>query len=465
MTITYSKKKWIFIFISIIIILVGKFISPITALTNQGNTALFFMLGILVILITEALPAGLIGFVGMVFLPVLGLVNTLNDAAKLFASQLFFYFIAVFTIAAVMDKMPITKRLLLFFLKHFNKSTKQVVMSILATATILSSFLSNFVACLLMLILSREFTNIIEDEAERTQTKKSLMVGIVIAVSAGGIATPIGNTGNVIASGILAQMGMPITFIQWMAFGVPIMILSYFLLVFLVLKILPPVEQSEETRIAFAEKVRNQIPEKMSFQEKLAIIILVTTLICWILNFNIMMISCFCAVALLFPGFKILSWDEFNKQCGWATILMVLTLIAIAAVLQTTGVIAWVMGFLKAIIPAGVNIFVLMLIFGFFTLLLLFVLPNGPAIMSILSATIVILARGLGINPVTLLVGFAFFTSYLYIIPIDGISLISYDEGKGFKPIDQVKVGIPMTIGAIVITSICMPVIGKLLGF
>lgn len=460
-----KKKQWIFLAIATALIIFGKITSPLSALTAEGNTALFFMLALVVIIASESLPAGLIGIIAIVFLPILGLVDSLADSAKLFGNQLFFYIMACYAIAAIMGKLPISRRILRFFVKRFGKTTRGTITAMLLTGCVLSTFVSNFPATLLILMIGKQYLGLIEDKDVRWRVGSPLMIGIIVSTAIGGIVTPVGSSSMALTSGFLIDAGYPVTFLQWMAFGVPIAVIWFPIFIFILFKILPPPEQDEATRAAFLAKIESSIPDKYSSQEIFTIIILCVTFICWVLNFNLMLVTCCCCIALLFPGFGLLSWEEFNKETGWSTIIMICSLTAVVSVLQATGVVDWLLLIFQSIIPANANTFVLLLIFGVFVSVIVILMPNGPALVTILGSTIIPLAASLGIHPAILLLGFAFFTTYIFIMPVESIALIVYEGGRNFKAMDMTKVGIPILIVGILITSAWLPICGRLLGF
>jgi sodium-dependent dicarboxylate transporter 2/3/5 len=66
------------------------------------------------------------------------------------------------------------------------------------------------------------------------RTRTGLALSIPVAANIGGLATPVGSPPNAIAVAALAREGYEITFLQWMAFGVPLsivlLLLSWLLL-------------------------------------------------------------------------------------------------------------------------------------------------------------------------------------------------------------------------------------------
>ncbi len=460
----FGMKQWIFFALSIALILIGKLAAPVSVLSAAGNTSLFFMLAIVVLLVSQTLSAGVIAIFGIICIPLLKLTPTLNDAAKLFGSQLFFFILACFAISTIMGKLPLSKRLLYFFLKTFNKSTKQSIIAMLLTTALLSTFISNFPCAILMYSIIKPFIDMIENEAERKQTAKTLIIGIIISVAIGGFCTPIGNSCMALASSTLTQVGFGISFVQWMSFGVPIAIVLFPITIFVLFKLLPPVEQSVEVRNAFINKLKAEIPNKFSIQEILTVLILGVTVVCWILNFNLMIVTVLCGLALIFPGFKLLTWKEFNDNTGWGTILMVCSILAVVSTLQSTGVITALMNVFKTALPVGVSPMLLLIIFGVFVSLMLILMPNGPVLVAVLATTIISLAQVIGIHPGVFLVGYAYFTTCSFLVPVDAITMVLFNNGANFSSKDYIKVGLPITIVIIILIAVWMPICGKILG-
>ena len=131
MTKNFSKKQWIILLVSIALVLVGKFATPIAAFTDDGNTSFFFIVSLVLLLSTNTLPVGLIGILSFAGLPLLGLVSSFPEAASYLGSQMFFYLIACYTIAIVVGRSPLSKRLLLSLLRLGRRSIKGPITAII----------------------------------------------------------------------------------------------------------------------------------------------------------------------------------------------------------------------------------------------------------------------------------------------------------------------------------------------
>lgn len=463
MDIGFTRKNWITFFIGVAAILIGKFLSPISALTDSGNTALFFMVALVVFIATETFPTGMIAIIAIVFLPILGLTSSLNAAAVLFGNQLFFYTLSCYAISIIMEKLPLSKRILLFFLKRFGKSTKGLIGAMLLSTVVMSTFISNFPAALLTLMVAKQYIAMIDDEQQKKKTQRSLMTGIIVSVAIGGIVTPAGSSSMALASTYLQETGYTVTFLQWMVFGLPIAIVWFPIALFILFKFLPPPEMDSETRLQFIAKIKESVPDKLSKKEIFTIVILGLTFVCWILNYNLMLVTCCCCLALIFPGFRLMSWKELSKGAGWGTVMILCSLTAVVTVLQDTGVVDWLLSLLTAIFPDTGESFVLLLILGLCTALMLMLIPSAPVLVTVIGSSMVQFALQLGYSPVIFVMGFAFFATFGCIFPIDTLSVVIYDEGKNFEAKDRIITAIPITIIATIITAIWMPICCRIL--
>jgi len=94
---------------------------------------------------------------------------------------------------------------------------RTIALAALATAA-LSMWMSNIAAAALML---GAFRPVLDEEPRDGSLRRGLLLAIAMAANVGGIATPIGSGPNGIAIAA-AERYRHITFVHWMAFGVPL---------------------------------------------------------------------------------------------------------------------------------------------------------------------------------------------------------------------------------------------------
>lgn len=460
-----SKKSIVSVIACVFILVLSKLIPEFGGLSQAGIVTLGITLSMVVLLVTEALPVGLVALLMIVLQPVLGVTESLAETASYFATPIFFFLLAAFCLATAMMKVPLANRILKFLLLKFGKNTKGAVTALLITTALLSSFIANLPALILIYGIALDFLKMFEDESERKQTGKGLCIGLVMAASIGGIATPVGNMPMMMAATFLADAGYPISFLQWMCFGVPIAVVLFIAMRFLLFKIHPPVEISDEKRQLFIDRI--QTPEKFTVPEKWVVLIFTGMIICWLLNskipaLNVMLVTVVGACFLLFPGFKILTWDEFNKSVSWPATLLTCSFVSLSSVLAKNGVTEWILNCFTQVLPANAGLTVIIAILGVFICASLLIISNGPALISIFGVPIIGVAATMGINPILLMIPLAFYTTYSYILPIDSISLITYASGN-YSMVDMAKVGVLVTAVAIITMSLWIPVVGNFL--
>ena len=455
---TFGKNQWIVTGVAVALVLIGRVIAPIGALTVGGNTALAFMIALVLFLLTNALPVGLIAIMAVALLPVLGLVESLDVAANMFGSTMFWFSLACFAIATVMTTLPLSKRISLLILKVAPKSINGVISALFIATAILSAFMSNFSAAIILTVIAKQFSEIYEDPEERERSKGALFIAIVMGAAIGGVVTPMGSGCMVIAKNYLMEAGFDVSFTKWIVFGLPVALVMFFATLFVLTHNLKPAPITEEKVTAYIEEIQKELPEKWSLQEKLAAIILLITLVFWFMNFNMILVALLCTILLLFPGFGILTWQDFERETGWGTVMLIPALMVVVTVLNQQGVLGWLVEGLLKIIPSGASALVVIIMFGIFIALVLIVMPSGPVITTVMVPIMIELGTQIGVNPVALAMAVAFFATFGFIIPTETVALMVSDGGKNFSAKDLPKVGLPVSIVAIIICAIWLPI-------
>ena len=458
MTSTFTTKNWIITAVAALLVLLGRFVSPIAALSVQGNTALFFMIALVLFLLTNTLPVGLIAIISIAFLPILGLTESLDQAANMFGSTMFWFSLACFAIATVMTTLPLSRRISLAILKVAPKNINGVISALFIATAILSAFMSNFSAAIILTAIAKQFLEIYDTEEEKQQSKSALFIAIVLGAAIGGVVTPMGSGCMVIAKNFLDAEGFSISFVQWIAFGLPVAIVMFIASLFGLTHLLKPVPLSEEKINKYIDQLQSELPDKWSTQEILAAVILLITLVLWLMNYNMILVALICTIFLLFPGFGILSYQTFEKETGWGTVMLIPALMVVVSILAQQGVLAWMVDALMKVIPNGASAQLIIIIFGIFIAAVLIVMPSGPVLTTVMVPIMISLAQQMGVHPVALALAVAFFATFGFIIPTETVALMVSDGGKNFSSKDLPKIGLPVSIIAIIACAIWLPI-------
>jgi sodium-dependent dicarboxylate transporter 2/3/5 len=128
-------------------------------------------------------------------------------------------FLAGFALAAAASAQGADRRVAALALRlSHGRPVRLVVLVALATA-VLSMWMSNVAAAALMLAALRPVVD--GDDSPTGALRRPLLLAIALAADVGGIATPVGTGSNGIAMAAL-EATHPISFVQWMVFGVPL---------------------------------------------------------------------------------------------------------------------------------------------------------------------------------------------------------------------------------------------------
>ena len=134
-----------------------------------------------------------------------------------FASPVILLFLGGFFLAAAATKHHMDLNLARVLLRPFGKRPSAVLLGLMVITAVFSMFMSNTATTAMMLALLMPVLNLMpEDDRGRT----AFALCIPFAANIGGIGTPIGTPPNAVAQKYLVGHNA-ISFVEWMAFSVP----------------------------------------------------------------------------------------------------------------------------------------------------------------------------------------------------------------------------------------------------
>ncbi len=207
--------------------------------------------------ITEAVPIPATALLPTALFPLLGVMNA-KDSCAPYAHNLIFLFLGGFLIAIAMEKWNLHRRIALHTIRLVGFSSNRIILGFMIATAFLSMWISNTATTMMMvpigLAVLKETIEFIESNTELNIDTRpthfkfglALMLGIAYAASIGGAATIIGTPPNTILVGFIEQTyNIPVTFVQWMMFGLPLSIVLLFLTWYYLIKIAAPPEIKE----------------------------------------------------------------------------------------------------------------------------------------------------------------------------------------------------------------------------
>lgn len=256
-------------------------------------------------------------------------------------------FLGGFALAAAAQRHGVDRTVATIALKRAGKSATRLIAAAALATALLSMWMSNVAAAALMF---NAFKPIWGREPEHSPLRRSLLLAIALAADVGGIATPIGTGANGIAMAAVAHVH-PISFIHWMAFGVPLAFGLVVAAVALIVTLLRPTTNSsfnaslkaslgEQGDHDASEQSENEAPKHSTGARRALGVLFGVTIVLWLsepLHGIPAWLAALGAVVGL-VALRILPLRDLLK-IDWSTLLLVAGGIGMGGLLDRSGIV------------------------------------------------------------------------------------------------------------------------------
>ena len=148
------------------------------------------------------------------------------------ASPILMLFLGGFVLADAAAKYGLDRNLAGVMLRPFGTRPAALLGGLMLITALLSMFVSNTATTAAMMAVVLPVSASLDTD---DRFRVALILAVPVAANIGGLGTPVGSPPNAIVLGRLDDQGLPVDFIKWMAFAVPIAIgllaLAWWLLV------------------------------------------------------------------------------------------------------------------------------------------------------------------------------------------------------------------------------------------
>ena len=182
---------------------------------------------------TEAIPLYATALLPLAMLPLMGAVPV-RDAASPYAHELIYLFMGGFILALSMQRWGLDRRISLEALRRVGTRPAAIVAGFMGVTAVLSMWVSNTATAVMMLPIAVGVIELVGGDGRPLDTPDSpsegtfstcLLLGIAYAASIGGVGTLIGTPPNLfLASYAQSHLGIEISFVRWMAVGLPLVV-------------------------------------------------------------------------------------------------------------------------------------------------------------------------------------------------------------------------------------------------
>jgi len=386
---------------------------------------------------TEPIPIPVTSLLPLVILPLVGAATPKVVGAG-YAHHIVLLLLGGFVIAIGIERWGLHKRIALNVVSRIGTSPNALVFGFMVATALLSMWISNTATTLMMVPIALSAAAALKDKSGQFVT--ALLLGVCYAASIGGVATPIGTPTNLIAMDWLQrETNTSISFPQWMAFGIPAVILLIPVAWWSVTRGLGKLDNGAaalaSVREAKAGLGRMTVPERRIAMVFGAVAVLWVTRLWTVdlaasLGWSVldsysgaqvdMMIAILGAiVAFLVPAGggenrALLTWEEAVKL-PWGVLLLFGGGIALGNAVKDTGLSVWIGQNLEilSVLPAILFIAVVVALVIFLT-----ELTSNVATMTTIAPILGALAVSIGAAPASLLAPAAVAASCAFMLPV-----------------------------------------------
>nr|WP_274378828.1 DASS family sodium-coupled anion symporter [Alkalilacustris brevis] len=312
--------------------------------------------------LSEAVPIPATALLPLVLMPVLD-VRDMGGTASSYANPLIFLFLGGFLLAAAMQRVGLHRRIALRIVWVMGTTPDRIVLGFMVATAFLSMWISNTATAIMMYAVALSVIAFVGQKTEDSVLLRgfgvALMLSIAYSASIGGVATLIGTPPNaLLASFVLENYGIEISFARWMMIGLPITVIMLPLAWLLLTRVL---FRSHAINIAgTGGALRNEVQAlgRMGPAERWVAIVFGLTATAWILREPITLVTglalddamiAIAAAMVLFAvpittdGGRIFALDwEATHDVPWGILILFGGGLALAGGFNTSGLAQWI---------------------------------------------------------------------------------------------------------------------------
>ena len=436
-----SNKNIFFILLAFAIIIIFYFIPTPQGLTVEGKLMLGMLIMAAILWVTEPIPLPATGLLIMIMQPILGILSA-NEVFSSFGNQAVFFLIGAFIIAAALEKHGLHRRIALRFLRFFEKSPRTFTFGIITSCAFLSFVMPEHGVAALFLPIIVSILVAMKIVPRQSNFGKISMLSVAYGCSIGSLGTLIGGARNPLTIGVLSDIGINVSFFDWMIYAIPVVLISL-PLIWLVLQFVFPVEIKD---ISLAKNEINKqvkLQGRINIKELTVLGILIVTVALWIIFsssifFGLGVIAILGSILLFVTG--CVKWEDIEKRVPWGIILLYGGAITLGEGIISTDAGNWLSNQLFFLVNNNIYLVILGLIV--FTILLTNIMSNIGAVAILLPIGFAIATGIDGISPLlaSMLIALSGGLAFMLVIATPG-NAITYSSGY-FSTRDLLKSGI-----------------------
>ena len=407
----------------VVALTVGVLLLPTPAglsIAGHHALALFVFTGAILALEPAPLP------IAALMVPVAQIALNIDKAPGAFSpfgSPVLFLILGSLFLAEALRKHGLTRRLALYAILRSGGNFRHLTLGLMLVTGLLSMWVLNTATTAVLIPVAITIAQRIQRPEDAQRALAILILCIAYSSSIGAIATIMGSGENAIASGLLDQsMIGGFGFLDWMKYGLPLVVILLPLSWFLLLRAIPAPAIVIDT-----EPVRQELERSggLSAAEREILIVLAGSVTLWIAGSTIegwlqlpatllsSAVVAIGAVALLSIE-EIVDWNDL-KGVNWGVFFVIGAGLTLGEALDKTGANAWFASILAPMLEGlpYLAILTLLIVIGF----ILTQFMNNVTLGAILVPLLITLGEASGIPPMRLVLPTIIVVAIAYMFP------------------------------------------------
>lgn len=386
---------------------------------------------------TEPVPIGVTALMPLIVLPLLG-IGDIGAAAAPYANPLVFLFFGGFLLAAAVKRWGLHRRLAYSAVRAMGTEPRRLVLGFMVASGLLSMWISNTAAVVLMLPVAVSIITAMEDACVPGKVVHrfalSLLLGLAYAASIGGVGTLIGTPPNAMLAGyLLDRYGIDLSFAAWTAVAMPLVVIFLPLAWLVLTRLIYPVPVGISTGLQGDQLIKGLATSgPMTAAERRVALVFLAAASLWITRPLLNQIpglgglsdpgiAVLCASALfLIPSGSaqdrrfLMSWRE-AQDIPWQVLILFGGGLSLASAMDRSGLAGWIGEWLAGFGHISPLLFLLLLAA---TVVMLTELASNTATVAALLPIGATIAAGTGLDVIAISAAIAMAASCAFMLPV-----------------------------------------------
>ncbi|MDX8377829.1 MAG: DASS family sodium-coupled anion symporter [Mariprofundales bacterium] len=363
--------------------------------------------------VTQLLPLAVTSLLGLALLPLLGVMPA-NEAYRLFGSPAVFFILGSFILAAGVMHTRLSEHLAISMLEYVGVGSRRLLLAILLLPAFLAFWMPEHAVAAMFLPIVMEITRALK--LERGHPYATLLfLAMAWGCIIGGVGTLLGGARGPLAIGILQETtGEQITFLQWSAAAMPLVIMMLVVAVMVLLFFMPKLDidmQAVQKRLHVRRLKMGCLP----IQAKMMAVLMIVAVSAWVFighSLGLAAIALVAAVTMFI--LKLATWKDIEHRVSWGVVVMYGGAIAVGKALADTGAAAWLAHIL---LPAGATPLWFIVVLALATLLLTEAVSNAAAV-AVLIPIAIPMGMEVGLEAIQAALAVAIMAGFAFMLPM-----------------------------------------------